>query len=158
MNTPQKRDLSQLSLRYLSESKFLMLRNLCLGGSATCLLVILTIAQGQLHSGPIDLSVGTAAVGTPIWFCLAGALESYILIGPRSYTHYRNKGFLFFGLMFLIAGLASLVSIGSLIFHLNPDCVWLFFSSVALSGIAVAAFSHGIEKYVTEHSLSSKDD
>lgn len=143
METKEKQSpFAHIAQQTVTEAKLTMFRNFCVGGSATCLLIILTIAQGQLRSDAIDISERAASVGMPLWFAMSGIVELYITEGERSYAHYQSEKMQkYFGLILTAAGIALLVSLGSLLYHLNPTNLWFFGPAAFVAAIIAGSFA-----------------
>jgi type IV secretory pathway TrbD component len=82
--------LSERTLQMTSLEQFQIMRNLCLGGAAACLVVLGGLLQVSVKTGwEFNLSVWAAALSLPIWFTSSSIFETYVLIGPRSFPHFH---------------------------------------------------------------------
>lgn len=157
--SPRKADITKLSSRYPSESKFQMYRNLSLGGSASCVLMVLTIFETQLRSDAVDIAIGAATIGASLWFGLSGIFEFYIILGRRSFPHYRLESTqALIGAVFVFAGIALVVAFGAVLYQMNSDLVWYLAGSAIFSIAVVAYFAHSLGRWWAERPTLSAED
>ena len=133
--------LQDLALRYPSESKFHMYRNVSYGAAGILLLLIVLLAQISEGAKSLTICLYSSALGLPIWVCQGALYEYYILLGKRSYSHYRSSlGRAILGITFSLAGMSTLVSICSLLYYLDKTSLWIFFASLFTTVIVFYVF------------------
>ena len=122
--------------RYPSAERLALYRNLGLGAAAVCFAILLAATQVAEKTPAIYVSLYASILGIPAWFVYGGVYDYYILLGKRSYAHFRSDGTqrLLTSVIF-VAGSSLLVSIAALCQYLLP-----FGAAVFLGGAVVATF------------------
>jgi len=130
--------LSDETLHARTLDQVSLLRNVCLGGAAACLVVLTGLLQVSEKSG-IAFSGATwlVALSLPLWILSSSTYEGYILLGERSFDHLnmpstRKLLVASFG----TAGFALWGAVGCLIGVLEEGAV---FGYVVVSMVAVIA-------------------
>ena len=150
--------LNRLTNRYPSQAKLQMYRNLCFGAAGTSLLILLVIFQAAKESTAMDVAEIGAAIALPFWFSLGGLFEYYILIGPRSYSHYR-KAFMeiYAPLVYLIGGVGLLSAVGGVLYQLQAVALYAFLTSVSVC-LGISLVHHaGLAKAIFDIDDDRKD-
>lgn len=134
MATPTSSDrLNERIRRYASIERLMLMRNLGYGGAATCLVVLVGLAQVGAKELPLKVSVLSASIALPMWLLVGGIYEFYIFLGKRSYPHLRSPFAARFVLaVATIAGVGSVGATGGVIYFLMPIAAWAF----AAAGVA----------------------
>lgn len=144
--------LTRLINRYPSQAKLQMYRNLCFGGAGTATLILLVIFQSGRESTALTIAEVGAASAIPLWLGVGGLYEYYILIGPRSYVHYRQKFVELFGpIFFLFGGLGLLAAIGGVLYELQQVALYAFLGGIGLSIIVAVALHHSLANALFEN-------
>ena len=126
-NKTNNAKLTELINRYPSEFKFHMYRNFSFGAGGMQLLILMLLAQIGSESKALTICLYSSVLGMPMWVALGWVFEYYILVGKKSYPHYKStSGQAIFGIAYLIAGLSMLVSICSIMYQLDSTALWLF--------------------------------
>lgn len=118
------------------------MRNLGYGGAATCLVVLVGLAQVGAKDPALKISVLSAAVALPLWLLLGGIYELYIFLGKQSYAHLRTRFAVnFIGLVALAAASGSVGATGGVIWFLMPEAAWAC-AAVAIVAMLLAGIFH----------------
>lgn len=126
--------LTKRMRRYTSVERLLLMRNLCYGGSAACLVILLGLTQTSANNCSLQVSVIAAAISMPLWLVLGGTYEFYIFLGKPSYAHRRTRFTKnFIGGVGTLAGTSLYISVVAIINFLMPIAMWVFISSTLLS-------------------------
>lgn len=113
--------------RYPSLDKMHVQRNLALGASAASLIILVELFGVGVEGLPLRISLFACAASIPSWVGLAGLLEYYIILGPKSYAHRRTQfAQVVIGLLFLTGGLGSIIAVSGIIYHLTPAAAYAF--------------------------------
>jgi hypothetical protein len=140
--TPSKLDrLAQRMQRYPSEGRLVLMRNLALGSAAACLAVLIQILQVGMKDDALTVSVLATAVGMPFGLAWAFLFEYYIFLGPRSYPHFRSiiRSQLI-GVLGAVSGIALLVAVGGVLWHLLPKAAFVFAGVAAMVIVVLLGF------------------
>ncbi len=141
-------------LRYVSQSKLELMRNLAFAGSGTLVANILLLTQIGTPSIPLKVSLYASVITIPFWVCLASVYEAYLFRGPRSYSHLRSNFTLrLHSLLNLIAAVGLYIAICAVVWHLD------FYAAVALVlSSAVALIATGIHNDDLKRALTTRDE
>ncbi len=140
--------LSDRIKRYPSEGRLMLLRNLAFGAAAVCLVIFVQIIQVGAASLPLKVCVLAAAIGMPLWLAVGGCYEYYIFLGAKSYSHFRNgKGYEFLGAIASIAGVSLLITIGSALYYLVPEAVYVFAAGIGIGFVVMLGFHAHIARW-----------
>jgi hypothetical protein len=119
--------------RYPSLDKLHVQRNLALGGAAACLIILIELFSVGIPSVSLRVALVACAVAIPAWVGMAGLIEYYIVLGPKSYGHRRTPAAqALIGVPFLTGGIGLITAIGGILYYLAPAAAYVF-------GIAVLA-------------------
>ena len=133
--------LSERMSRYPSESKFQMFRNLSFGAAGSCLLMLSIIFPRGATELPLQISLYASAAGIPIWLTVGGLYESYIALGPKSYSHFRGTfAQPLFGLLYLLGGLALVSSLGGVLYFLSDTSAYILGGGIVFSILITVIF------------------
>jgi type IV secretory pathway TrbD component len=102
-----------------------LLRNVCLGGAAACLVILTGLLQVSDKSG-VAFSAATwlVALSLPLWILSSSTYEGYILLGERSFGHLNMPATRkLLVALFGTAGFALWGAVGSLIGVLEEGAV-----------------------------------
>jgi hypothetical protein len=130
-------------MRYPSESRFLLMRNLAYGSAAVCLVTLLQIIQIGAKDPALEISVYGTAVGMPLWVAVGSCYEYYILLGQKSYLHFHVAANYLSGIS-IIAGISLLTAIGGAIYYIVPDAIYAFATVGVLALVITLAFANHI--------------
>jgi hypothetical protein len=111
------------------------MRNFGFAGAATCLVILVGLAQVGAKELPLKISVLSASVALPMWLLLGSTYEAYIFLGKQSYPHYRSPFVLRFVLaVFGISGFCTVVATSSVIWFLMPvaSCAFMMVGVIAV--------------------------
>lgn len=137
MNTKTKSNLDKLGergLRNLSVEKFQLYRNMCFGAAAACLAIFLQMLDIKSPDIWQLRSLWACAFSMPLWFGAGGMYEFYIMLGPKSYAHYRSKFTTrVFAILIVVAGACLVASIICLLYAYLPLAAYLFVASICVS-------------------------
>jgi hypothetical protein len=130
--------LSERTLKMTSLEQFQIMRNLCLGGAAACLVVLGGLLQVSVKNGwEFNLAVWAAALSLPIWFASSSVFEAYILLGPRSFLHFHlPKMRRMTGLLLFFGGLTLWTAVGCVVAMLNFHAAFGY-SAITLAMVVV---------------------
>jgi len=107
-------------LKNISESKLQMYRNLSYGAAGFLLIIIIMLVQVWEDSLALNVVLYSASIGLPIWFTSGTMYEFYILLGERSFAHYKSDGVQsVISLLFMIGGISIFISVSAILFYLN---------------------------------------
>ncbi len=141
--------LNRLSSRYPSQSKLQMYRNLCFSAAGVCLVVILVVFQSGEDTLPLTISIYSASISIPLWLAYGSLYEFYILIGPRSYSHFRNR---FNGnwdaVPVLVAGTGLIATVGGVLYQIRPLALYLFLGAGAVGMALIYLFSFSLSDHI----------
>ena len=143
MQTPLSRvdQLNDRLQRHISTEGLLLARNLSFGGAATCLIVLVGLAQVGAGGVALKISVLSASVALPMWLLRGIIYEIYIFLGKQSYQHLRSKfPTRFMNSLTMIAVFGSLGATGGVIWFLMPEAAWLFAAVVFLAAILLSIY------------------
>jgi len=113
--------------RYTSMERLILLRGLAYGGAASCLIIIVQLAQIGSGEFSLQVAVVAASIGLPLWLVLGVTSEVYISLGKQSYPHFRsNLSQYFFGMLLAFGGTALAAAVGGILWHILPEAAVIF--------------------------------
>lgn len=134
--------LTERMRRYASVERLMLMRNLGYGGAATCLVVLVGLAQVGAKDPALKISVLSASAALPLWLLLGAIYELYIFLGKQSYAHLRTQFAVnFIGFVALAAAAGSVGATGGVIWFLMPEAAWVF-SAVSIVAFLLAGIFH----------------
>ena len=134
-------------LRYMSESKLELMRNLSFAASGTLLANILLIAQIGIKDLPLRVSVFASAIALPIWIAHASIYEAYIFRGRSSYQHLRsNFSIRLVSTLTFAGGLGFYIAILAMVWHLDFIAASAFFVSSMVALMIAALHEDDLKK------------
>ena len=169
------------SLRYLSESKLMLLRNLSLSSAGALFATILIILQVGLKNNNCDpeialnlfinlkslrnnqclleISLLAAAFGLPLSIILAAIYEIFIVYGKLSYMHLRSDFSIKIIKIIIFPIFASLnISIMGIIWYLSNLAFIVFLLSIFISIFLYEFFYNNFNNYLqSKHGEETKD-
>lgn len=149
--------LFEVSERYPSQEKFILYRNLYLGASAACLVLIAQLLDTGVSSFALKLSLSCASGAMPVWLLLAAIFEYYVILGPKSYAHKRimvKNGLI--GLLLLLGGLALGTAVGGVLYHLHKFSLYVFIAAVSVAFVISLLFHWHLAEWYFDR--SSEDE
>jgi len=113
--------------RYMSMDRLVLFRGLAYGGAASCLIIIIQLAQIGGGELALHVAVVAASIGLPLWLLLGATSEVYISLGKQSYPHFRSMvSQFFFGMLLFLGGTALAAAVGGLLWHILPEAAVIF--------------------------------
>jgi hypothetical protein len=123
--------------QYPSEGRLLLLRNLCLGAAASCLLILIQLAQVGVQPLELQVTAIAASAAIPLWIGAANLYEAYVFLGRKSFGLLKTGGPWTIKAAITLAGLAEIVAVGGLIWHLSALAFAAFVFALILSAALV---------------------
>ena len=169
------------SLRYLSESKLMLIRNLSLSAAGILFATILTILQVGLKNNKCDseitlnlfinlkslsnnqclleISLLAASFGIPLSIILAAIYEIYIAYGKSSYMHLRSDFSINIIKIIIFPIFVSLnISIMGIIWYLSNLAFIIFLLSIFISVLLHTFFYNNFNNFLqNKHGVETKD-
>jgi hypothetical protein len=128
--------------RYPSLDRLMMMRNVCFGSAAACLIVLIGSFQATKGSTVFGVSTACNAFAIPLWLIAGMGYENYIFIGKRSYAHFRTKFVqAYFAGIVATAGILTWVGVGTFI-DLLSELAAVFYVAASLVAIVLGSIFH----------------
>ena len=133
--------LNRRIMRYTSEARLLLVRNLCFGAAAACLVVVSQIIQVGAKDRALEVSVISGCVSMPLWIAAGAIYEYFLNLGKQSYPFLQSKPFrVCCGLLMIPAALGLLIEAGAAFWYLSEIAAWTFAGSTVLASVIVIFF------------------
>ena len=128
-------------MRYTSESRLLLTRNICFGSAAAGLVVISQIIQVGAKDRALEVAVVAGCVSMPLWIAAGTIFEYFLNLGKQSYPFLQSTRFqIFIGSLMVPAALGLLLETWAAVWYLSEIAAWAFGGSVVLASLIVVSF------------------
>jgi hypothetical protein len=121
-NSPSEIELHNNQLSERDTAQILTLyRNMGFGAAATCLIILLSIAQIRETHIALKISTFSAIIGIPPWLLLSLIYDHHLVIGKQIYGHIETP---FMGILIriliLFGGLGLVFAVVGITYFLDP--------------------------------------
>jgi hypothetical protein len=128
--------LMDRSMQNPTEDGLGLMRNFGIGGAAVSIAILLQLMVVGITDDALLLSVKACSVGMPMWLCFAAFYDTFISLGPQSYTHIRKPStYYYIAIVALIASCSLIVAVGAVVFHLSESAFYVFLYTSGLAAL-----------------------